>query len=69
MSDRPSYTIHPQHSRVTGSGCMDFCSDRLNGQVTFDEAQASLNFEEIEPTDYLAHQPDTTAELKHKQVL
>ena len=25
MSDRPSYTIHPQPSGVTGSGCMDFC--------------------------------------------
>ena len=28
MSDRPSYTIHPQPSGVTGSGCMDSCSDR-----------------------------------------
>ena len=25
--------------------------------------EASLNFEGIEPTDYLTHQPDTTAEL------
>ena len=63
MSDRPSYTIHPQPSRVAGNGCMDFCSDRLNHQVTFDEVEASLNFEGIEPTDYLTHQPDTTAEL------
>ena len=62
MSDRPSYTIHPQPSGITGSGCMDFCSDRLNHQVSFDE-EASLNFEGIEPTDYLTHQPDTTAEL------
>ena len=30
MSDRPSYTIHPQTSGVLGSGCMDFCIDRLN---------------------------------------
>ena len=63
MSDRPSYTIHPQPSRVTGSGCMDFCSDRLNHQVSFDEVEASLNFEGTEPTDYLTHQPDTIAEL------
>ena len=28
MSDRPSYTIHPQTSGVLGSGCMDFCIDR-----------------------------------------
>ena len=63
MSDRPSYTVHPQPSRVTGSSCMDFCSDRLNCQVSFDEVEASLNFEGIEPTDYLTHQPDTTAEL------
>ena len=32
-------------------------------QVSFDESEASLNFEGIEPTDYLTHQPDTTAEL------
>ena len=31
--------------------------------VTFDEVEASLIFEGIEPTDYLAHQPDTTVEL------
>ena len=61
MSDRPSYTIHPQPSGVKGSGCIYFCSDRLNRQVTFDEVEASLIFEGIEPTYYLAHQPDTTA--------
>ena len=32
MSDRPSYTIHPQTSGVLGSGCMDFCIDRLKSQ-------------------------------------
>ena len=63
MSDRPSYTIHPQPSSVSGSGCMDFCLDRLNCQVPLDEVEAPLNFEGIEPTDYLTHQPDTTAEL------
>ena len=26
MSDRPSYTIHPQTPGVLGSGCMDFCT-------------------------------------------
>ena len=63
MSDRPSYTIHPQPSGVTGSSCMDFCSERLDCQITIDESEASLNFEGIEPTDYLTHQSDTTAEL------
>ena len=63
MSDRPSYTIHLQPAGISGSGCMDFCSERLNRQVSFDELEASLNFEGIEPTDYLTHQPDTTAEL------
>ena len=29
MSDRPSYTVHPQSSGVTGSGCMDFSFDRI----------------------------------------
>ena len=33
MSDRPSYTIHLQPSDVSGSGCMDFCLDKLNHQV------------------------------------
>ena len=42
---------------------MDFCSERLDHQVYFDESEASPNFEGIEPTDYLTHQPDTTAEL------
>ena len=42
---------------------MDFCSDRLDHQATFDETEAFLNFEGIEPTDYLNYQPDTTAEL------
>ena len=34
MSDRPSYTIHPQPSSVSGSGCMDVCIDRLYGTST-----------------------------------
>ena len=63
MSDRPSYTNHPQPSGVSGSGCMDFCIDRLNHQAPLDEGGAPLKFEGIEPTDYLTHQPDTTAEL------
>ena len=33
MSDRPSYTVHPQSSGVTGSGCMDFSFDRMNHQT------------------------------------
>ena len=63
MSYRPSYTIHLQPAGISGSGCMDFCSERLDCQISFDELEASLNFEGIEPTDYLTHQPDTTAEL------
>ena len=42
---------------------MDFCINRLNHQAPLDEMEAPLNFERIEPTDYLTHQPDTTAEL------
>ena len=56
MSDKLSYTIHLQPSGVTGSGCMDFCSDRLDHQVTFNETEAPLNFKGIEPTDYLTYQ-------------
>ena len=63
MSDRPCYKIHPQPFRVAGSSCMDFCSERLDHQVPLDESKNSLNFEGIEPTDYLTHQSDTTAEL------
>ena len=63
LSDRPSYTIHPQPSGVTGSGCMDFCNERLGRQKSFDESEAPLNFEGIEATDYLIHQFDTSAEL------
>ena len=55
MSDRPSYTIHPQPSGVSGSGCMDFCLDRLNHQAPLDDVEAPLNFEGVEPTDYLTH--------------
>ena len=63
MSDRPSYTIHPQPSSVSGSGCMDFCVDRLNSQAPLDEMETPLTFEGIESTDYLTYQPNTTAEL------
>ena len=63
MSDRPSYTVHQQSSGVTGSGCMDFCIDRLNHQNPKDELEISSNFEGIEAQDYLVHQPDTVAEL------
>ena len=63
MSDRPSYTIHPQTSGVLGSGCMDFCIDRLNCQNPTDELEVLTNFEGIEAHDYLFHQSDTVAEL------
>ena len=32
-------------------------------QASLDGEEAPLNFEGIEPSDYLTHQPDTTAEL------
>ena len=48
MSDRPSYTSHPQS---------------LNCRTPLDVIENSLNFEGIEPLEYLAHQPDIIAEL------
>ena len=63
MSDRPSYTIHPEASGVGGSGCMDFCIGRLNYQNPIDELETPSIFESIEAHDYLFHQTDTVAEL------
>ena len=63
MSDRPSYTVHPQPSGVSGTGCMDFCIDRLNCQTPLDITENPLNFEGIESLDYLTQQPDITADL------
>ena len=59
MTDRPSYTIHPQPSGVAGSGCMDFSIDRLNRQSPPAEEGLQLTFEGVESSDYLAYQPDT----------
>ena len=67
MSDRPSYTIHPQPSGISGSRCMDFYIDRLNHQAPFNEVDTPLAFEGIESTDYLTYQPDIIAE--YQQVL
>ena len=63
MSDRSSYTIHPQPSGLTGSGCMDLSIDRLNRQSPLSEEELQLTFEGIESSEYLAYQPDTVAEL------
>ena len=63
MSDRPSYTIHPQPSGLAGSGCMDFSIDRFNRQSPSVEEELQLTFEGIEPSDYLTYQPNTVAEL------
>ena len=63
MSDRPSYTIHPQPPGVTGSGCMDFSNERLDHQVTHDPSEFSFSTEGIDTTDYLTHQSATIAEL------
>ena len=63
MSDRPSYTIHPQPPGVTGSGCMDFYNERLDCQVNSDQSEFSFSIEGIDTTDYLIHQSATIAEL------
>ena len=63
MSDKPSYTIHPQPSGLAGSGCMDFNIDRLNRQSPLSEEELLLTFEGIESSEYLTNQPDTVAEL------
>ena len=62
MSDRPSYIIHPQPSRLARSGCMDFSIDRLNRQSPLSEEE-QLTFEGIESSEYLTYQHDTVAEL------
>ena len=63
MSDKPSYTIHPQPSGLARSGCMDFSIDRLNRQSPLSEEELQLTFEGIESSEYLTNQPDTVAEL------
>ena len=63
MSDRPSYTIHPQPPGVTGSGCMDFLNERLDHQVAHDPTDFSFSTEGMNATDYLVHQSATIAEL------
>ena len=63
MSDRPSYTIHPQPSGLARSGCMDFSIDRLNRQFPLSDEELQLTFEGIESSEYLTNQPDTVAEL------
>ena len=63
MSDRLSYTIHPQPSGLARSGCMDFSIDRLNRQSPLSEEELQLTFEGIESSEYLTNQPDTVAKL------
>ena len=63
MSDRPSYTIHPQPPGVTGSDCMDFSNERLDHQVTYDPSEFSFSTEGKDTTDYLTHQSVTIAEF------
>ena len=53
MYDKPSYTGHPQP---------------LNCQIPLDVIENPLNFEGNELLDYLTHQHDIVAEIKHKQV-
>ena len=63
MSDRPSYTVHPQSSGVTGSGCMDFSFDRMNCQTPLHEDDQSVNFNNLEQLDFLTYYPNIVAKL------
>ena len=63
MSDRPSYTVHPQSSGMTGSGCMDFNFDRMNHQTPSHADGQSIDFNNLEQLDFLTHYPDIVAEL------
>ena len=54
MSDRPSYTVHPQPSGVIGTGCMDSCIDKLNCQTPLEAMENPLIFEGIESLDYIS---------------
>ena len=63
MSDRPSYTIHPQPPGVTSSGCMDFSNERIDCLVTHDPSEFSFSTEGIDTTVYLSHQSATIVEL------
>ena len=55
MSDRPSYTVHPQSSGVTGSRCMDFCFDTINCQTPSQGDDQSIDFNNLEQLDFLTH--------------
>ena len=56
MSDRPSYTVHPQSFRhVTGSGCMDFSFDRMNCQTPSQGDDQFIDFNNLEQSDFLTH--------------
>ena len=63
MSDRPSYTVHPQSSGVTGSGCMDFSFDRMTHQTPSHDDDQSIDFNNLEQSVFLTHYPDIVAEL------
>ena len=70
MSDRPSYTIHPQPPGVTGSGCMDFSNERLDHQVFSDQSEFSFSIEGIDTTDRLSYSSICNhCRIKHKQIL
>ena len=47
MSDRPSYTVHPQSLGMTGSGCMDFSFDRMNRQTPSQEDDQLIDFNNL----------------------
>ena len=63
MSDRPSYTVHPQSLGMTGSGCMDFSFDRMNHQTPSHENDQFIDFNNLEQLDFLTLYPDIVAEL------
>ena len=63
MSDRPSYTVHPQSLGMTGSGCMDFNFDRMNHQTPSQGDDQFIDFNNLEQSDFLTHYPDIVTEL------
>ena len=48
---------------MTGSGCMDFSFDRMNHQTPSHDDDQSIDFNNLEQSDFLTHYPDIVAEL------
>ena len=69
MSDRPSYTIHPQPPGVTGSGCMDFSNERLDHQVAHDPSDFSFSTEGMNTIRLSCSSICYHCRVKYKQIL